>query len=121
MDTRNKNMLSMISDTNKKLEEFIRITEEKKLENAQTDLEKLHEQMKNIIDNLPKQIYNFRQRDYAELSHKLEDITKAIQNTIPKLEQYNIGIDGIVIMAGLNKVISEVEKCTHKARSKAKK
>ena len=30
MDTRNKNMLSMLSNTNKRLEEFIRIKEEKK-------------------------------------------------------------------------------------------
>lgn len=121
MDTRNKNMLSMLSNTNKRLEEFIRITEEKKLESARTDLEKLHEQMENIIGNLPKQIYNFRKRDYAELSHKLEDIMKAIQNTIPKLEQYNMGIDEIVITAGLNKVISEVDGCIYKARSKANK
>ena len=28
MDTRNKNMLSMLSNTNKRLEEIIRITEE---------------------------------------------------------------------------------------------
>lgn len=121
MDTKNQNMLSMLSNTNKRLEEFIRITEEKKLENAQTDLEELHEQMENIIDSLPKQIYNFRKRDYAELSHKLEDIIEAIQNTIPKLEQYNMGIDGVVIIAGMSKVRDEVERCIYKARSKAKK
>lgn len=121
MDTRNKNMLSMLSNTNKRLEEFIRIAEEKKLENARADLEKLHEQMKNIIDSLPKQIYNFRKRDYAELSHRLEEIMKDLERIIPKLEQYNMGIDGVVIIAGMSKVRDEVESCIYKARSKANK
>ena len=121
MDTRNKNMLSMLSNTNKRLEEIIRITEEKKLGNVRADLEKLHEQMKNIICSLPKQIYNFRKRDYAELSHRLEDLMKDLEKMISKLEQYNMGIDGVVIIAGVSKVRNEVESYIYKAKIKANK
>ena len=111
----------MLSNTNKRLEEFIRITEEKKLENAQTDLEEVHEQMENIIDSLPKQIYNVKKRDYAELSYRLEEVMEDLERIIPKLEQYNMGIDGVVIIAGMSKVRDEVESCIYKARSKANK
>lgn len=121
MDTRNRNMLSMLSNANKSIAELIRITEEKKLEDTRTDLEEIHEQMENIIGNLPKQIYNFKKRDYAELSHRLEDLMKDLEKIFLKIEQYNTGIDGILIMVGLNKEKNEVERCIYKARSKANK
>lgn len=120
-DTSNSNMLGklaniqqMIVDYKEKIKETIAQEQMNSIEELQTKIEKL-------INELPKEVYNFKKDDYMICSSQLQEILDSIKNIKQELEKSYTGLERMKIITGIEKLEREVEICRNKAMNKVNK
>ena len=117
-DTTNNNMLGRLRKTNEEIEEI----KNKIIDRATKDeieyFEEIQKEITELINILPKEIYNFKKNDYIICHDRLASIISRIDNIEEIIKNARFGLDGIQITAGMAKVNNELEQCMRKSENK---
>lgn len=118
-DTSKDNMLGRLEGITEKLTELeikvISTVSEEQL----IKLKETKEKMTELINALPKKIYNFRKNDYIVCRDKLNEIMGDLKSTRTAIEKLNLGLESIKIITMFSSIEEEIQQCILKAESKA--
>lgn len=117
-DTTNNNMLGRLQKTNEEIEEIKNKIIDKATENEIRYFEEIQKEIIELINILPKEIYNFKKNDYIICHDCLVSIISKIENIEEIKQNATFGLVGLQITAGIAKVKKELEQCMRKSKNK---
>lgn len=120
-DTSNNNMLGKLANIQQQIIEYKEMIEGKITEEQMNSIEEIQTKIEKLINELPKEVYNFKKDDYMICSNKLQEIIDSIKNIKEELGKSNLGLEGMRIITGIEKLGREIEACRNKAMNKVNK
>ena len=120
-DTSNNNMLGKLANIQQQIIEYKEMIEGKITEEQMNNIEEIQTKIEKLINELPKEVYNFKKDDYMICSNKLQEIIDSIKNIKEELGKSNLGLEGMRIITGIEKLGREIETCKNKAMNKVNK
>lgn len=120
-DTSNNNMLGKLANIQQQIIEYKEMVEGKITEEQMNSIEVIQTKIEKLINELPKEVYNFKKDDYIVCSNKLQEIIDSIKNIKEELGKSNLGLEGMRIITGIEKLGREIEACRNKAMNKVNK